>query len=92
MLQIDAAEGLTGAAVAKRFGISMFTYYLWRKRAGSRGVRGVRGTKLNPVTTADESGLAGRVRAAVESKVREVLPAIVRAEVARALDRLFREG
>ena len=33
MLETARREGLTGAQVAKRFGISQFTYYLWRRQA-----------------------------------------------------------
>jgi len=43
ILSVARAEGLTGAKVAKRFGISTLTYYTWRKKSAalSTGTRKV---------------------------------------------------
>ena len=75
--------GLTGAQAAKRFGISMLTFYRWRGP--------VRGRKRGrPVGS--KNRVAGRVkvneaavRREVQAQVRRLLPQIIREEVAAAL-------
>jgi transposase-like protein len=77
---------LTGAQVAKKHGISMVTYYLWRKRSGvSRPHAG--GRSVAGLLAGD--GLGAQVRVAVQAKVREMLPGIVREEVGLALVGVF---
>jgi hypothetical protein len=76
-------DGLTGAQVQKRFGVSAITYYLWRKKAGgSKARRPAGGPSLNGV-------LLDLVRREVQSKVREILPRIVREEVAAQVREAF---
>ncbi len=80
-------EGLTGAQVAKRFGVSALTFYRWRgpvrsgalKRAGKkRGPGRPKGSgKVNVDTAA--------IRREVQAQVRKLLPQIIREEVAAAL-------
>lgn len=89
ILQLAAAEGLTGAQVAKRFGISQVTYYLWRKKAGAEAKRV---PKPSPAILTTDSSLTTTVRTAVEARVREMLPEIVRSEVALALEVLFKRS
>lgn len=88
ILQVARTEGLTGAQVAKRYGISTVTYYLWRKRDG----HSVAQTNRTSGASKSESTftIADDVRSAVENKVREVLPGIVRHEVSRALENLLK--
>ena len=80
-------EGLTGAQVAKRFGVSTLTFYRWRgpvrsdalKRAGKkRGPGRPRGNGVGRVNPAI-------VRQAVRRQIEKILPRIIREEVARAL-------
>ena len=69
------------------------TYYSWRKKAGIRGPRGRKPAVFRAALGAVAGGpLTAQVRAGVQAKVREILPAIVREEVASYLDTLFGAG
>ena len=77
-------EGLTGAQVKKRFGVSTLSFYRWRgpvrgrKRGrplGSKNRAAVGRVKVN----------AAAVRREVQAQVRKLLPQIIREEVAAAL-------
>ena len=59
------------------------TYYSWRKKKGLKGPRGRRPSALAG------GDLGSQVRAGVQAKVREILPGIVRDEVANYLNALF---
>jgi transposase-like protein len=85
ILSEASGQKLTGKQVAKKYGISTVTYYLWRKQSGriTWGPGRPRGTK------GSGDGIADAARTAVREKVREVLPGIVRDEVARAIDAMF---
>ncbi len=77
------AKGLTALEVQKRFGVKPVTYYSWRKKLGLKGQRGRRpAVAVNPPT----GDLSAQVRAGVQARVRELLPSIVREEVASYLD------
>ena len=80
------AQKLTGKQVAKKHGISMVTYYLWRSKAGGRG----RGAVARHRGTGGDLG--SQVRAEVQTKVRQILPDIVHAEVSSYLDSVFGAG
>ena len=82
---LDAAgkEGLTALQVQKKFGVTPVTYYSWRKK---KGLKGPRGRRPAAVSGGD---LGSQVRAGVQARVREILPGIVRDEVAHYLDTLF---
>jgi transposase-like protein len=80
-------QGLTAAQVQKKFGVTPVTYYSWRKKSGAAGRRGRRG----PGRPAG-AGVAGQVRTEVQSRVRAMLPGIVRQEVNTYLDSLFGKG
>ncbi len=93
---IDAAakDDLTADQVHKKFGVKPVTYYSWRKKRGIVGKRGRRAKIAagGPATVAVRStgsDLSAQVRAGVQAKVREILPAIVREEVAAYLNALF---
>jgi transposase-like protein len=81
-------EGLTAAQVQKRFGVKPITYYSWRKKQGVAARRGGRGFAL----FAQAGDLGGQVRNAVASRIREVLPQIVRSEVGTYMNTLFGGG
>jgi len=79
-------QKLTGKQVAKKYGISMVTYYLWRSKAGGRRRRAqarLRGSHVD---------LSSQVRSEVQTRVRQILPGVVRAEVSSYLDSVFSSG
>jgi transposase-like protein len=82
ILNTARTEGLTAAQVEKKFGVSRWTYYGWRKR-GARG-RGVttRGTRTTVVARGTSVGM-------IRDEVRATLPTILREEIARALAGIF---
>jgi len=75
-------EGLTAGDVKKRFGVTPVTYYSWRKKIGVAG----RKTRMVLSRRAGVGSLTTDVRAEVRSKVRQVLPNIVRSEVSSYLN------
>lgn len=83
ILETAKREGLTGNQVAKRFGISTVTYYLWRKKTGST-TRGRQGGRLSR-SRLNLAEFSGQLREAVRVKVREMLPGIIEQEVAASL-------
>jgi hypothetical protein len=83
VLSTARKEGLTAAQVERKFGVTPVTYYSWRKKTGI-AVR--RGTGVGRIGGAD---LGGQLRTAVQAKVRQILPGIVRGEVSSYLDQLF---
>ncbi|MEO5987761.1 MAG: transposase [Candidatus Eisenbacteria bacterium] len=93
ILEAAAKDDLTADQVHKRFGVKPVTYYSWRKKKGIVGKRGRRPKVVGSAPTAagrtTGSDLSAQVRAGVQAKVREILPAIVREEVASYLNALF---
>lgn len=85
VLAAARAENLTALQIQKKFGVTPVTYYSWRKKGGLTRRRGGAAAAAIPVS----GGMSARVRAEVKSKVREVMPGIVRAEVNAYLDSLF---
>jgi len=85
VLAAAQAENLTALQIQKKFGVTPVTYYSWRKKTGLTHRRGGAAGVALPVG----GGLQARVRAEVRSKVQQVLPDIVRAEVNAYLDTLF---
>ena len=84
ILNAAIKDGLTALQVQKKYGVTPVTYYSWRKKKGIKGPRGRR-----PAALAGGGDLSAQVRAGVQARVREILPQIVRDEVARYLDSLF---
>ena len=80
--------GLTAVQVQRKFGVTPVTYYSWRKKSGAAGRRGL-SLRGRPIGGAD---LGTHVRSEVRSKVREILPDIVRGEVSTYLISLFGTG
>lgn len=74
-------EGLTGAEVRKRFGVSTLSFYRWRgpvsrrKKHGSGRPKGRANARVNPTV----------VREAVRAQIERMLPRIIQEEVAAAL-------
>jgi len=83
-------EGLTAVQVQRKFGVTPVTYYSWRKKGGIAGRRAAvtRGRRV----AANSGSLSDHVRTEVRTKVREILPSIVRGEVSNYLDSLFSSG
>lgn len=89
ILAAAAREGLTAEAVQKKFGVKPVTYYSWRKKKGLKGPRGRKPGFAHGAIPAGSGDLNSQVRAGVQAKVRELLPAIVREEVERYLNTVF---
>lgn len=77
-------EALTALQVQKRFGVTPVTYYSWRKKTGLTAQRGRLFAAIGR-----GADLTGQVRAEVQTKVRRILPGIVRSEVSAYLDEIF---
>jgi transposase-like protein len=89
ILAAAAKDGLTAAQVQKRFGVTPVTYYSWRKKTGAAGRRG-RTTAVRAAAAVGDLG--GQVRVAVQSKIREIMPAIVKSEIGNYINSLFGRG
>ena len=75
-------KGMTAQQVAKKYGISAWTYYGWRKRTSKTARRASRLVGRGTTT--------GRVSAnTLRSEIRAVLPGILRDELARTMAALF---
>ncbi len=88
VLAAAKAEKLTAAQVQKRFGVTPVTYYSWRKKSGVTRRRGTR-TAAAVVARTVTGDLGAQVRSEVQSKMRQIIPGIVRAEVSAYLDSIF---
>jgi transposase-like protein len=85
ILAAAAAEKLTGAQVAKRFGVAVLTFYRWRGPVRSDAVG--RRTKRGPGRPPGSGKLRvneSAVRKAVQAQIKKVLPRIIREEQACA--------
>lgn len=83
ILAAAKAGGLSGAAAAKKFGISMLTFYRWRGPVrGKKGGRPVGSKNRVPGGTVKVD--LKQVRREVQAQVRKLLPQIIREEVAKA--------
>ena len=71
-------QALSGAQVAKRFGISMWTYYSWRSPARGIHVKAKQGGKLKRNGKADS---VADIRSAVRAQIQQILPGVIREEV-----------
>ncbi len=76
------SKGLTAERAAKKFGVSKWTIYGWRKRAG-KGKTGALGARRQGANT------KGITASAIRSEIRAALPAILREEIARAFAGVF---
>jgi len=88
-------DGLTALQVQKKFGVKPITYYSWRKKSGAASRRGRpagRGPGRPAGSGGNAAGLVGVVRGEVQTRVRAMLPEIVRGEVNRYLDAVLGSG
>ncbi|MBI5838281.1 MAG: transposase [Candidatus Eisenbacteria bacterium] len=88
ILAAAKSQKLTAKQVQKKFGVTMVTYYLWRRKAGltrTRGMGRVAMGKLGP----SQSGLTQLVRQTVRERIQRELPTIVRDEVQSYLNKLL---
>lgn len=87
VLAAAKAEKLTAVQVQKKFGVTPVTYYSWRKKSGIAVRRGTRtaGVAAQAIT----GDLSAQVRSEVQSKMRQIIPGIVRDEVGAYLDSVF---
>src|SRR2546426_2458497 len=69
-------NGLTEVAAAKKHGVSAMTIWTW-----NRAAKGRRSTRRTRVRRAG-NGLDGLLRSEVRDRIRELLPEVVREEVA----------
>ena len=78
-------EGLTGAQVKKRFGVSTLTFYRWRGPVRSDAVarKGRKRGPGRPPGTGKVNVDVAAIRREVQAQVRRLLPRIIREEVAR---------
>ena len=86
VLDTARRENLSGAEVAKRFGISQHTYYSWRSPARGIHVK----TKRQAAAMTKPNGKAnGELLSTLRDEVRRVLPDIVKEEVNAYLVQAF---
>ena len=87
ILAMAKKEGLTGAQVAKRFGVSTLTFYRWRGPVRSDAVarRGRRRGPGRPPGSGNLKVVVAAIRREVQAQVRRLLPQIIREEVAAVL-------
>jgi transposase-like protein len=88
---LAAAErrGLTALQVQAKFGVRPVTYYSWRKKAKVARKRAPRRVLRGRPA---RQGLADVVRESVEERLRQILPEIVRSEVAAYLNEALKKG
>jgi len=72
ILSAAASQGLTGKQASKKFGVSEVTLWKWRRDAKVSAARHSTGS------------LTSMVRAEVQARVRELIPAIIREEITQA--------
>ncbi len=89
ILAAAVRDKLTALQVKRKFGVTPVTYYSWRKKAGATRRRGTGAATLR---LAGGGNLGQQLRTEVQSRVRQILPDIVRTEVNSYLNTLFASG
>lgn len=85
IISLAESQGLTAEQVEKKFGVSKWTYYGWRKRgAGTRGT-GTRGATARRGGKANGAATTATTTRAIRQELQTMLPALVREEVSRTL-------
>jgi transposase len=83
IISLAESQGLTAEQVEKKFGVSKWTYYGWRKRsAGMRGTTTRSNGRRGGKTAAVKAVIATR---ALRQELQTMLPALVREEITRTL-------
>lgn len=90
ILAVARSEGLTGAQVAKKFGVSTLSYYLWRKQSGTSKRGGAKpGRRAGVAGSGGATGgtidIAELIRREVRSQIDRMLPQILESEVGSTL-------
>ena len=80
ILDTARRENLTGAQVRKRFGIATLTFYRWRGPVRSRRSAGI--------GASDQA----TIREEVRSRIRKLVPQVIREEVAAYLAQILGRG
>jgi transposase-like protein len=78
ILREAEVKGLTAEQVEKRYGVSKWTFYGWRKRLPKSPARGGAGSQA-----------AAPSEAMIRRELRAVLPGVLRQEIAIALASIF---
>ena len=78
------AKGWTAEQVARKYGVSKWTYYGWKKR-GSGGAKTTTRPGNTGRKTSVASGTSGITTAELQSEIRAILPTILCEEIASAL-------
>jgi transposase-like protein len=78
ILREAEVKGLTAEQVEKKYGVSKWTFYGWRKRLPKSAARAVAGSQA-----------AASSEAAIRRELRAVLPGVLRQEIAFALAGIF---
>ncbi len=86
IMETATRDGLTALDVKKKFGVTPVTYYSWRKKSGAVAKRGRGPAKIS---AGGGSDLTSQLRTEVRAKIQELLPGIVKSEVATFMDGLF---
>jgi transposase-like protein len=81
--------GLTAKQAAKKYGVSVWTIYDWRKAKG--GGRGRRAAKRGR-PAAKRAASTGMTATDLSASIRAALPSILRQEIARALSAMIGGG
>lgn len=89
ILASASRNSFTAAQVKRKYGVTPVTYYSWRKKAGATRKRGTT-TKTRGVSIGGNLGY--QLRSEVQTRVRQILPEIVRTEVNTYLNSLFASG
>ena len=89
ILAAAQSEHLTAAQIQKKFGVTPVTYYSWRKKTGITRRRGTGSAAAGVGARPIAGDLTAQVRGEVQSKVRQIMPGIVRSEVSAYLDSIF---
>jgi len=87
ILAAAKAENLTAGQIEKKFGVTPVTYYSWRKKTGIARRRGAPSVRIAARVASGDLG--AQVRTEVQSKMRQIIPDIVRTEVSAYLDSIF---
>jgi transposase-like protein len=77
-------DQLTGKQVAKKFGISQVTYYLWRKNAWPAIDKAARAVRQSGVID-----VADEIRRELRTHVQRMVPDVIRTEMNSVMAELF---
>ncbi len=89
ILASASRNNFTAAQVKRKYGVTPVTYYSWRKKAGATRRRGS-AARISGLSTGGNLGF--QLRSEVQTRVRQILPDIVRTEVNTYLNSLFASG